>query len=140
MTTDAEIPKPLPNGFTDSPRSSPFLDLVGPITVAERDGSTVIGMWADDRHTNNRETVHGGVLSALADIAMGRNAARRTDPPSSVVTVTLTVDFVAPARSGSWLEATATVQKAGRRLAFVHGLITADGTLVAQTSGTFAVP
>jgi acyl-coenzyme A thioesterase 13 len=130
---------PLPAGFVGSTRTSPLLDLVGPIAVAERDGATVIGMWAEERHTNSRGAVHGAVLSALADIAMGRNAATASTPRSMLVTVTLSIDFITAARVGQWLEASATVQRTGRRLAFAQGRIHADSILVAQTSGTFAV-
>ena len=130
---------PLPAGFIESDRTSPLLELVGPIAVADRDRAIVIGMWAEERHTNSRGAVHGAVLSALADIAMGRNAATATTPRSLLVTVTLSIDFIAAARVGQWLTASATVQRTGRRLAVAQGRIHGDGVLVAQTSGTFAV-
>jgi acyl-coenzyme A thioesterase 13 len=130
----------IPPGFSPSQRSSPFLDLIGPVFVADRDDGVVVGMRVQSHHLNNRGAVHGAVASALADITMGRNVAARTSPPTSVVTVTLTVDFIAGAALGQWLEATASVQRVGRRLAFAQGRITADGKLIAQTSATFAVP
>jgi acyl-coenzyme A thioesterase 13 len=137
-TTDTELV--VPEGFAVSPRTSPFLDLIGPVFVALRDDAVVVGLRVESHHLNNRGAVHGAVLSALADITMGRNIAARTSPPSSVVTVTLTVDFIAGASLGQWLEATASVQRVGRRLAFAQGRITADEKLIAQTSATFAVP
>lgn len=136
---DPQIRADLPAGFAPSQRTSPLLDLLGPIAVAERDGTLVVGMRARPDHLNNRGAVHGAVLSALADIVMGRSAVRAADPPASMVTVTLTVDFVSAAREGEWLEASATVQRAGRRLAFVQGRLHADGRLVGQCSATFAV-
>ena len=131
---------PLPTGFARSDRTSPLLDLLGPFATADREGAIVIGLMGRRNGTRTRaELCMVAVLSALADIAMGRNAAIARTPRSLLVTVTLTIDFIAPGRVDHWLEATATVQRTGRRLAFAQGRIHADGTLIAQTSGTFAV-
>ena len=40
--------------FRVSERTSPLLDLIGPFAEAERDGATVLGLWAEERHTNSR--------------------------------------------------------------------------------------
>jgi hypothetical protein len=49
------------------------------------------------------------VLSALSNIALGRNAAASDDPPQH---------NVAPAKPGHWLDGTATVHRSEERLAF----------------------
>jgi acyl-coenzyme A thioesterase 13 len=128
----------VPEGFLPSERSSPLLDLIGPLYVAEHDGAIIVGLRAEPRHANGRGAIHAAVLSALSDIALGRNAAATYNPPQHIVTVNLSIDFIAAANPGQWLEATATVQRAGKRLAFAQGRIHADGKLVAQTSATFA--
>lgn len=129
----------LPDGYAFPDRTSPFLDLVGPLAQrTQPDGSLAVGLWAEPKHTNHRGLVHGAVLTALADIASGRSAAAAGTPGTHWVTTSLTVDYLAPAAAGTWLEATATVRRAGRRLAFTQGAITSDGTLIAQTSALFS--
>jgi acyl-coenzyme A thioesterase 13 len=105
----------VPEGFRPSERSSPLLDLIGPPYVCENDGSIIVGLRAEPRHANGRGAIHAAVLSALSalsDIALGRNAAATYDPPQHIVTVNLSIDFIAAAKPGHWLEATATIQRA----------------------------
>ncbi len=49
------------------------------------------------------------------------------------------MDYVAAARDGDWLEASATVTRAGRRLAFADGRVEVVGKPVAKASVVFAV-
>ncbi len=49
------------------------------------------------------------------------------------------MDYVAAAQDGDWLEASATVTRAGRRLAFADGRVEAAGKPVAKASAVFAV-
>lgn len=133
------MPDAAPPGFTPSERTGPFIDLIGPLHALTDDRGIVLGLRVDQRHTNARGFVHGAVIAALCDLTLGRNAAMRTDPPTPLVTTTLTTDFIGAAQAGAWLEATATVQRTGRRLAFAQAVVTADGRTVAQASAVFAV-
>lgn len=72
----------LPAGFSLLSRTSPFIDLIGPIYEKKDASRLVISLFADDKHCNARGVVHGGVLGTLADIAMGYSAAFSTDPPT----------------------------------------------------------
>ena len=49
------------------------------------------------------------------------------------------MDYLASAGDGAWLEASATVTRVGRRLAFADGRVDADGKPVAKASAVFAV-
>lgn len=71
--------------------------------------------------------VHAAVLAALLDVVCGRNCAERAPSRPHLLTVSLTVDNVAVAQDGDWLEASATVTRAGRRLAFADGRVEAAG-------------
>jgi acyl-coenzyme A thioesterase PaaI-like protein len=55
------------------------------------------------------------------------------------VTSSLTIDFVAAADEGDWIEATAEAIRVGRRLGFARALIRSGDRIVAQASGVFAV-
>ena len=128
----------VPAGFEPPRRTSPFLDLIGPVYTRTTERGILLGLRARAEHLNTRGFVHGAVLAALLDVVCGRNCAALTEYPG-LVTVSLTVDYVAAARDGDWLEASAEVTRAGRRLAFADGRVDAEGKPVAKASGVFAV-
>ena len=130
-----------PPGFEPDPRSSPFLDLLGPVHQRVADDERVeVGLLVEPRHLNGRGTTHGGVLTALGDITLGRSAALLTDPPSALVTVTLTAHFLRPVREASWLAVAATSLRATRSLVFAQGEATVDGEVVAALDAVFRRP
>lgn len=135
--------KPPPDGFLPHDRKSAVTNPWEPLFSRRTPGVVEIGVWLSPAHCNAREFVHGGVIAALSDAAMGyscgaRLLAEQTQKPPSLVTMNLTVDFVATARVGSWLQVTPRVLKAGRSIGFVDALVTADG-LVARASAVFRV-
>jgi acyl-coenzyme A thioesterase 13 len=74
----------LPDGFETIFRTSPYLDMIGPIynkfvdAQSEDDSpkkGIVIGFFAEDKHCNAKGFVHGGIVSGIADIALGYNCA-----------------------------------------------------------------
>ena len=69
----------------------------------------------------------------------GRNCRALAPSSANLLTVSLTVDYVASAQDGDWLEASATVTRAGRRLAFADGMVEVAGKPVAKASAVFAV-
>jgi len=128
----------VPAGFEQARRASPFLDMIGPVYTMTGERGILLGLRARTEHLNTRGVVHGSVLAALLDVVCGRNCGALTEHPS-LVTVSLTVDYVAAARDGDWLEASATVTRVGRRLAFADGRVDAGGKPVAKASAVFAV-
>jgi acyl-coenzyme A thioesterase PaaI-like protein len=65
---------------------------------------------------------------------------RRRDPeaaPGGAVTVSLTVDYVAAAALGQWLEVRPRLLRAGRGMGFVDALVAADGETAARASAAF---
>jgi acyl-coenzyme A thioesterase 13 len=127
-----------PAGYVPYHRSSRYLELIGPVYEAAHDPSRV-GLRIDERHTNARGFLHAGLLVAVADTIMGHTAQRALGPGSHLVTVSLTTDFTSSARAGDWLEAHATVRRAGRRLSFGASEFTVAGRLVLAASGVFAL-
>jgi len=127
-----------PSGFVPYHRSSRYLELVGPVYEAADDPSRV-GLRIDERHTNARGFLHTGLLVAVADTIMGHTAQRALGPDAQLVTVSLTTDFTSSARAGDWIEAQATVRRAGRRLSFAASEFRVAGRLVLAASGVFAI-
>jgi acyl-coenzyme A thioesterase 13 len=128
-------PPDAPDGFVPYRRSSPYLDLIGPV-YESADGPLALGLWLDERHTNARGFVHAGLLVALADTVLGHTIGRTPGTPP-LVTVSLTTDFTGSAHPGSWLEGSAEVRKQGSRVAFANTSFHADGRLVMAASGIF---
>ncbi len=99
-----------------------------------------VGLVPADTHCNSRGTVHGGVISALLDVALGRNAAASFDPPAMLTTVSLTTHFIAAAQPGHWLQADATVTRRASTLCFAHGSVKSDDRVIAEATAVFRVP
>ena len=58
-------PSEMPEGFEPIFRSSPYLELLGPIYNKKTDEGLVIGLRAREKHCNARGLVHGGVFSVV---------------------------------------------------------------------------
>ncbi|HLF40362.1 MAG TPA: PaaI family thioesterase [Acidimicrobiia bacterium] len=102
-------------------------------------GRTVWAMRAHERFANPAGVTQGGFLAALADSAMSTAAVTFLEGRrASVANVEMKVSFLAPARTGSTLTATATVVRGGRRVAFLETEIVDDaGTAVLRGSSTY---
>ena len=90
-------------------------------------------------HLATPNVAHGGSISALMDAAMGVCGLSCVVESHRVVsTVDMKVSFVAPAKLGETLIATADVIKAGNRLLFIEGRINdQENNLIALATGTF---
>lgn len=86
--------------------------------------------------TNSRADVHGGALSVLLDCALAA-ACRAHDPAVyGVVTLDLTVHFLAPGKGD--VIATAVCERRGRAMCFARGEVHDEqGQLLALATGTF---
>lgn len=135
---DASAP---PRGFLPAHRSSPFLDLVGPVWVRRVGGlgTGVYGLRIQERHANSRGSAHGGLLMTFADVVLGYTAAFSQDPPAPLTTASISVDFAGTAKIGDWVEGRADVQRIGRALAFVNAYLSVGDTRIVRASSVLAV-
>jgi acyl-coenzyme A thioesterase PaaI-like protein len=135
----------IPPGFAPHFRKSPVTDAWEPLYSLRANGVVRIGVRLAGHHCNSRGFVHGGVIAALADNAMGlsvhesRVAASGSAEPTGSVTMTLTVDFLASARIGDWLEISPRVLKFSGSTGFVDALVTSGETIVARSSAVFRI-
>jgi acyl-coenzyme A thioesterase 13 len=129
----------IPEGFEPLFRTSPYLDLIGPLYSKKSDAGLIIGFRAESKHCNARESVHGGVLSSLADVALGYNAAFSAKNPVPMVTSHLSIDYVGSASLGDWVHIDVDVQKVGRRMAFANCFFWVADERIARASGVFTV-
>lgn len=129
----------VPPGFEPHYRKSPLTDPWEPLYSKVESDAVILGFRADAQHTNSRGFVHGGLLSALADNAMGLSCATRHDAVGGLVTVNLNVDFLGTAQQGQWIEIRTEYVKPGKTLDFAQSFVVADGEVCARANATFRV-
>ncbi len=135
-----------PDGFAPHVRSSPVTDSWAPLFSRASPEAVAIGFFVARAHCNARDLLHGGVIAALSDQAMGLSlgAVLRTQAQEvgggGLLTTSLSVDYLAPGRVGAWVLIAPRVLKAGVRSALVDALVTADGGLIARAHAAFHVP
>lgn len=131
-----------PPGFLALPARGGFAERNGPwFEKTAADGTVLRGLRLLPRHLNALGIVHGGLLTAFIDSAMGAAAWRATG--RRCVTLTLSVEFLSHARLGDWIEAEATcsgfdsqvAHVAGRLYGRRHSIMTGQGLFALLRSG-----
>ena len=129
----------IPQGFERHTRRSPLTDPWEPLYSKRTVGSVTIGLRLAKPHTNARGLIHGGLIAALADNAMGHSCTAGIDGVPSLVTIGLSIDFIGTAKVGQWLTIEPEVIKSGRTICFAQSLIKANDVVVARANATFRV-
>jgi uncharacterized protein (TIGR00369 family) len=129
----------IPAGFEPHFRKSPFTDPWEPLYSRKTDKAVIMGLRLAKPHTNARGLIHGGLIASLADNAMGYSCAQALGWASSLVTISLAVDFVGSAEIGQWLAVESEVIRTGSTICFAQSLIKADDAVIARANGTFRV-
>lgn len=129
----------IPAGFEPHFRKAPLTDPWEPLYSKKTDKAVIIGLRLAKPHTNARGLIHGGLITALADNAMGYSCAQATNWTTSFVTISLSIDFVGSAEIGQWLAVESDVIRTGSTICFAQCLVKADDVVIARASGTFRV-
>jgi len=129
----------IPEGFQPHFRKSPFTEPWEPLYSKKTEKAVIIGLRLAKPHTNSRGLIHGGLIASLADNAMGYSCALVMGWTTSLVTISLAVDYVGSAEIGQWLAVESEVIKTGSTICFAQSLIKADDTVIARANGTFRV-
>jgi uncharacterized protein (TIGR00369 family) len=129
----------IPQGFAPHFRKSPLTDPWEPLYSKRTDKAVIIGLRLAKPHTNARGLIHGGLIAALADNAMGLSCGQQMGGTTSLVTVGLAVDFVGSATTGQWLTIESDVIRTGSTICFAQSLVKADGAAIARANATFRV-
>jgi uncharacterized protein (TIGR00369 family) len=102
-------------------------------------GSVEVQLDVGTDHLNLFGTLHGGLIATLADTATGLAMLTSLDDGMTHVTTSLSVTFLAPARSGT-VTARGRVLKRGRRFGYAEAdVVDADEALLARAAATFSV-
>ena len=129
----------IPQGFERQSRRSPLTDPWEPIYSRQTPDAIILGLRLATPHTNARGFVHGGLIAALADKAMGHSCGYKMRGAYSLVTVNMTIDFISSAQVGQWLTVETDVIETGSTLCFAQSFIKADDAVIARANATFRV-
>jgi uncharacterized protein (TIGR00369 family) len=121
-------------------RVSAAWEWLGLKLVAVENGSAIVEMTSSEQMANSSGNVHGGLISTLADSAMGRSIWTIKPGVRHAASFDLKLTFVAAAKIGETLRATGKVVHAGRRTCVTECRVEGSGgRLIATASGTFMV-
>lgn len=130
----------IPAGYTRSTRKSPFSDMTGPYyEILENGKHKALGLRIRHDHLNRLGMAHGGTIMTIADNALGDSIVAHYDEPISVVTVSLTNEFMRPVYEGDWVEARVEVHRAGKNMIFASCTLTVDQEKVFASLATFSI-
>jgi uncharacterized protein (TIGR00369 family) len=101
------------------------------------DGWIKVGFDGRQEFCNPAGFIQGGILSAMLDDSMGPAVFVTSEGRFYTTTISLTVNFIAPARPGP-LMAEAQVIQIGKSVAFMEGKLIADSGTVLATASTTA--
>jgi uncharacterized protein (TIGR00369 family) len=117
----------------------PIAQLLGLRLISVDDGLAVMEMDAEPRHANPMETLHGGVLCDIADLAMGTALYTTLLEGETFTTLELKMNFTKPVWTGK-LTARARVKKGGRTTALLECEVSDEGgSLVGFATSTCLV-
>jgi uncharacterized protein (TIGR00369 family) len=133
-----------PEGFAPHFRKSPVTDPWEPLFSWVLPDRVVVGFHVREAHANSRGMLHGGLIAALADNAMGLSCvavltAAGRKPEGGLVTVSLAIDYIGAAKLGQWVAVDTQYVKTGRTLCFAQAFVLADDDVIARADARFKV-
>lgn len=115
---------------------APVARLLGMTLASAGPGLATFEMDCDERHHNPMGSVHGGILSDLADAAMGYAVISTLGPHESFTTVELKINFLRPVFREK-LRCHARVDSRGKTIAYaVADVLNEEGKPVAKAVST----
>ena len=129
--------KPTQEQIIEFCHANTVIDFLEVEVVPTPDGEARLELCADSRHANLYSMTHGGVLTTMADTAMGAKCLALN---KRVVTISLTIEFMHAIMTGTRIMTDATVLHDGRQTMVCEcRIVDAAGKLYAKSSATFFV-
>ena len=121
------------------PGVGPFADLLGVRRAAMADGRSRFDLAVRAEHMNPHGVIHGGVVYALVDYAMGGALTSRLTPGERCATIEIKINYLAPVTAGQ-IVADARVVARTTRIGVLDARVHDDGDrLIAVATGTFFI-
>ncbi|HET9663949.1 MAG TPA: PaaI family thioesterase [Burkholderiales bacterium] len=118
--------------------SPPFYGYLGFALAALGEGSATIRLPYEAHLGNSRSEMHGGAVATLADAAMSQAVRSTVERGAAVATISLNVNYLAPARGQ--LTCNGKLTRGGRSVAFAEAeVFDESGTCVCRASATYRV-
>ncbi len=120
--------------------TSPYYRATGMSLLEIEEGRSLLSVAIQPAHLNADGIVHGGVLPAIADGAMGNALRTLYGDAAQVLTAEIHLHYLRPIRGGALL-AEGRVVQSGRRLSFAEVEIREEesGKAAARGSGVFVI-
>ena len=136
---DGDIAANPPPGFAPLRSGEGFNVLFGPVFGRFEDDRLILGFRVTKRHVNPHETCHGGALATFADFQ--GFAAQHAAKTANLVTptISMTIDFLAPARFGDWIESRTDLLRATRTMLFSQTVAAVGYRKVFRSSCVFKI-
>jgi uncharacterized protein (TIGR00369 family) len=131
----------MPETILDQFAMPPCAKLLGwhMIEADPAQGRVTIGFEGKPEFCNPTGFIQGGLLSAMLDDTIGPAVLVHTNGAVYTATISMTVNFLAPARVGRFI-GEARVTQVGKTVAFIEARLTDEqGTLVATATSTARV-
>lgn len=125
-------------GFEPHFKSSPLTDPWEPLYSKREAKQITIGLLITAAHTNSRGFVHGGLIAALADNAMGLSCAQQREGRSGGVTLNLSIDYLSVGHLGDWMEFQTHVTKVGRSISVAECHVVVADRVIARANASFS--
>lgn len=134
---------PTAAGWKQRTGQGPFTREVGPIWVKRENEATgatgsAYGLLAEERHTNSRGVVHGGMLMTFADHTLGWMVWDVVER-AACATVSLNNQFIAAVKPGDFVEMRGHIVRKTRSLVFIQGTATVGGNTVLTSEGIWKI-
>lgn len=127
-----------PEGFCVADAGSGYASRNARFYAKWQDDRLLLGFRVTQHHTNLRNVLHGGMLATFADTVLPYSAMYQALKGRHFLpTISLQIDYLAPAAIGAWVQGQADVLRTTRNMVFMQGLITADDVVIARLSGIF---
>jgi len=122
----------------EGPRAG-WRETIGARIAEVEDGRAVVELDVHAGHRHEGGVVQGGIITQIADAAMGMSLMTRQDQGMANTTIELKINFLRAVRKGR-LSAEARVVKAGSALGYVEcDVVDENGKLIAKSNSTCLV-
>ena len=128
-------------GFAPLQSGGPFIQHNGPLYLRHEGSVVQFGFRVERRHVNPMNNLHGGMMASFCDMLLPLSVHRKSSEVADrfLPTISLQIDYLAPAPLGAWVQGEAEPLRVTRSLVFAQGLVTADGVPCARVSGVFKI-
>ncbi len=123
----------IPDDFEQVEIRSEFAAFNGPLY--RRIEPVSLGFFSEQRHSNINGVVHGGMLATLADIGLFFIASDGDDVMNGA-TLSLNLNYIAPAPIGQFIYTKGEIIRAGRSIIFAEGKVVCVDKVLVSFSGT----